>query len=160
MGWRSPKGPLQRTSKGVRVTMSKPERELLGRLLDQLRTMLLAGADQPNLRRLFPPAYHQAIDAGAETEYQRLMGDELVAARLDAIDTVTRAIDDDALLDEAGAMAFLRAVNQLRLVLGTALDLSEDDEPALVADDHPLAGEMHLYHYLSWLLEHAIDCLS
>ena len=60
--------------------MSAPERELIVRLLDDLRTLILAGGDQAILRRLFPPAYHQAVDTDAEAEYQRLMHDELVAA--------------------------------------------------------------------------------
>ena len=159
MGWRKPKGPLQQTSKGVRVTMSAPERELIVRLLDDLRTLILAGGDQAILRRLFPPAYHQAVDTDAEAEYQRLMHDELVAARLAGIETIRAAIADDTLLDDEGTMAFVRSLNQIRLVLGTALDVSED-ESIDVHDDHPLVAEYHLYHYLSWLLENALECIT
>ncbi|MEI2704896.1 MAG: DUF2017 family protein [Ilumatobacteraceae bacterium] len=159
MGWRKPKGPLQQTSKGVRVTMSAPERELIVRLLDDLRTLILAGGDQAILRRLFPPAYHQAVDTDAEAEYQRLMHDELVAARLAGIETIRAAIADDTLLDDEGTMAFVRSLNQIRLVLGTALDVSED-ESIDVDDDHPLVAEYHLYHYLSWLLENALECIT
>ncbi len=159
MGWRKPKGPLQQTSKGVRVTMSAPERELIVRLLDDLRTLILAGGDQAILRRLFPPAYHQAVDTDAEAEYQRLMHDELVAARLAGIETIRAAIADDTLLDDEGTMAFVRSLNQIRLVLGTALDVSED-ERIDVDDDHPLVAEYHLYHYLSWLLENALECIT
>ena len=159
MGWRKPKGPLQQTSKGVRVIMSAPERELIVRLLDDLRTLILAGGDQAILRRLFPPAYHQAVDTDAEAEYQRLMHDELVAARLAGIETIRAAIADDTLLDDEGTMAFVRSLNQIRLVLGTALDVSED-ESIDVDDDHPLVAEYHLYHYLSWLLENALECIT
>ena len=159
MGWRKPKGPLQQTSKGVRVTMSAPERELIVRLLDDLRTLILAGGDQAILRRLFPPAYHQAVDTDAEAEYQRLMHDELVAARLAGIETIRAAIADNTLLDDEGTMAFVRSLNQIRLVLGTALDVSED-ESIDVDDDHPLVAEYHLYHYLSWLLENALECIT
>ena len=159
MGWRKPKGPLQQTSKGVRVTMSAPERELIVRLLDDLRTLILAGGDQAILRRLFPPAYHQAVDTDAEAEYQRLMHDELVAARLAGIETIRAAIADDTLLDDEGTMAFVRSLNQISLVLGTALDVSED-ERIEVDDDHLLAAEYHLYHYLSWLLENALECIT
>ena len=159
MGWRKPKGPLQQTSKGVRVTMSAPERELIVRLLDDLRTLILAGGDQAILRRLFPPAYHQAVDTDAEAEYQRLMHDDLVATRLAGIETIRAAIADDTLLDDEGTMAFVRSLNQIRLVLGTALDVSED-ESIDVDDDHPLVAEYHLYHYLSWLLENALECIT
>lgn len=56
-------------------------------------------------------------------------------------------------------MAFVRSLNQIRLVLGTALDVSED-ESIDVDDDHPLVAEYHLYHYLSWLLENALECIT
>ena len=52
-------------------------------------------------------------------------------------------------------LAFVQAVNSVRLVLGTMLDVSEDDESGLLdddvaADDSP---EYHLYAYLSWVLD-------
>lgn len=157
---RKPAGALRRTKAGIRIAMAEAERELLVSLLDQLRQLILGGGDRPALRRLFPAAYHQPVDAEAEAEYQRLMHDELVASRLAGIDTVIRALTDDALLDDEGAMTFVRALNQVRLVLGTALEISEDDDPATVDDDHPLAAEQHLYHYLSWLLDSALDALT
>lgn len=158
--FRRPPGPLVRAAKGVKINLSTAERELLGRLLDELRTVILAGGRQDVLRRLFPPAYLEHGDQEAEAEYQRLMHDDLVAARLDSIDLVRRALDEDTLLDEDGVMAFVRALNQVRLVLGTALDVSEDDDLHSIDADDPAAGEYHLYHYLSWMLEASIDSLG
>ena len=157
---RRPPGPLQRTSDGVLITLSAPEAELVGRLLGELRQLLLAGADDEVLRRLFPPAYLQAEHQEAEAEFQRLMRDELVAARLDSIERVNRALTTGEVLDDDGVMAFVRALNQVRLVLGTALDVSEDDDLAELSDDDPMAGEYHLYHYLSWMLEASLDALD
>lgn len=160
MGWRKPKGPLQQTSKGVRVTMSAPERELIVRLLDDLRTLILAGGDQAILRRLFPPAYHQAVDTDAEAEYQRLMHDDLVAARLEAINAVDGLLSSRTPLDDDQAAALLQSLNGVRLVLGTLIDVGENDDPAKIPDDHPLVGELHLYHFLSYVLEHTVQAIS
>ena len=45
-------------------------------------------------------------------------------------------------------------------MLGTVLDVSEDDEPEEIDDDDPLAAERHLYGFLSWLLEWTVRALS
>jgi hypothetical protein len=148
---------------GFALNLAVPERELLRRLLDELRTLLLAGEDQPMLRRMFPPAYHLDENAEAESEYQRLMHEELVASRLEAIGTLDEVLATPGPrtpMDEAGVIAFMQAVNALRLVLGTLLDVSEDDDVGAIDEDDPLLGEHHLYGYLSFLLDAAVRAMS
>jgi hypothetical protein len=143
---------------GYALNLPAEERALLRRLLGELRDLLLAGTDGPLMRRMFPPAYHLADDEDAETEYQRLMHDELVASRLDALGTLDALLGGDAApsIDADGLAAFMHSVNALRLVLGTLLDVSEDEDELDVADDDPLVGERHLYGYLSYLLDSAV----
>jgi hypothetical protein len=107
---------------------------------------------------LSPPASHLADDEEAETEYQRLMHDELVASRLAAVGTLEAMLADDAgpTIDADGLAAFMHAVNALRLVLGTLLDVSEDEDELDIDADDPLVGERHLYGYLSYLLDSAV----
>ena len=51
------------------------------------------------------------------------------------------------------------AVNDLRLVLGTRLDVSEDDHD--VDPDAPDGPARLVYHYLGWLLEEIVDaCMT
>jgi hypothetical protein len=148
---------------GFALNLGTPERELLRRLLGELRALLLAGDDQPMLRRMFPPAYHLADDATAEVEYQRLMHEELVASRLEAIrvlDEVLAEPGPHSPMDEEGVIAFMQAVNSLRLVLGTLLDVSEDLDATDLDEDDPLVGEHHLYGYLSYLLDAAVRAMS
>ena len=40
---------------------------------------------------------------------------------------------------------------------GTLLDVGEDHDPEDIDDDDPMAGEHHLYMFLSWLLDHAVS---
>jgi hypothetical protein len=57
-------------------------------------------------------------------------------------------------------IAFVQSLNGLRLVLGTILDVSEDQDPDDIDEDDPLAGEFHLYNFLSWLLDWAVRALG
>jgi hypothetical protein len=151
--------PVRRTSAGFVIDLGPEGSDVVVRLLGEMRDLLLAGSDAPALRRVFPPAYHLADDAEADREYQRLMHDELVASRLAAIDAVVTVLRDDMPVDEAGLLAFMQSVNVMRLVLGTVLDVGEDDDGE-IDPDHDLAAEYHLYGYLSYLLDAAVTALS
>jgi hypothetical protein len=138
-----------------RVDLQDNEREVLRVLLDDLRDLLLEGSD-PSLRRLFPPAYGE--DEQRNAEYQALAHDELLQRRLGGLDLMTHTLDQEV-LDEEQLADWLRAVNELRLVLGTQLDVTEDDEPRIERDD-PEAPRKHLYEYLGWLLDDIVTALS
>jgi hypothetical protein len=66
----------------VRVDIPQVEREVLSRVLPQLRELLTMGAQDQRTARLFPTAYH--ADDEAEAEYQRYMHAELAASQLSA----------------------------------------------------------------------------
>ncbi len=154
--------PVERTKAGYVINLDQEEVDLIVRLLGELRSLLMDAdpAHRALLRRLFPPAYHLNDDSEAEAEFQRLMHDDLVASKLEAVTTVERLLTERRPLDEAGAIAFLQSLNGVRLVLGTLLDVGENDDPTEIADNHPLLGEMHLYHFLSYVLEYTVQALS
>ena len=154
------KPPVQRTGSTFVINLDADERDLIARLLGEMRQLLLGEAEQPVLRRLFPPAYHLADDAEADAEFHRLMSEDLAASRLTAIATVLDALQTGSLADEDAAMAFLQSINALRLVLGTLLDVGENDDLSQIADDDPMVGEHHLYGFLSWVLDWAVQALS
>lgn len=153
MGRWVPKPPVERVRHGYRINVEPEERDVLQGLLGQLRELLLGPADDPVLRRLFPTAYHLPEHAEHDAEYQRLMREDLVASRMTSIDIVDGALRSAPPLTEEQMMAFLQAINGLRLVLGTVLDVSEELDLDDVADDDPQVAEHHLYSFLSWLLE-------
>ena len=136
------------------------EGDLIRRLLCEMQSLLVGPSDNPALVRVFPAAYHLPEHAEHDAEYQRLMREELVASRLVGIDTVTAALAAKPPLDEAQVSALMQGLNGLRLVLGTVLDLSEDDDPDDIADDDPRAGEHQLYSFLSWLLEWTVRTMT
>ena len=148
---------------GFRLNVERDARALIVRLTGELRDVVLrADPTTTSLRRLFPVAYHD--DPDADDEYQRLMREELVASRLAGIESIEAALrpDDETPpeLTEAELHAVMQAVNSLRLLLGTLLDVGEDDGPTADDPDDEHAGERHLYDYLSWLLEHIVQAMT
>lgn len=152
--------PVERTKQGYRINIDERERDVVRHLLEEMRSLLLGPNDHPALKRVFPAAYHQARHAEQDAEYQRFMREELVASRLAGIETVMTALTAKPPLQEAQLLALAQALNGVRLVLGTVLDVSEDDDPDDIDPDDPLAAEHQLYGFLSWLLEWTIRALS
>jgi Domain of unknown function (DUF2017) len=151
-------GPkIKRTRKGdFDVDIPKHERELLRSVVPQLRELLDGDLDDPALRRLFPTAY--ADDPERDREYQQLVRDDLADRRRASIDTMLGSIDAKR-LDEEQLLGWMSAVNDLRLVLGTRLDVSEESD--LTPDPRDPDGPMlALYGYLGYLLETIVVAVS
>jgi hypothetical protein len=125
-------------------------------LPEQLQELLDAAPDDPRLRRLFPPAYEDEAD---EAEYRGLMGDELAAKRRRALLVLEETVDHDRLSPDE-AQAWLTALNDLRLVLGTRLDVGEDTLLHGLDPSDPRAPEYALYGYLSWLQEQLVEAIG
>ena len=141
---------------GVELRLSRDERSLLAGLAAELRALLDGAPGDPSLRRLFPPAYDDDDD---ERAYRDLMGGELLDGRRAALELITDTVDRDRLTAEE-ADTWLRALNDLRLVLGTRLDVQEDTfatEPDL---SDPRGHALAVYAYLSWIQEQLISALS
>jgi hypothetical protein len=153
------KPPFERSGGGFTVNISRDEREVIGRLMDQLRALLTTSPPTDDrIRRLFPAAYHAPSDRELDEEYQRLMRDELATSRLAGLDVVAHALAQrpGKSISSDEMMALLQALNSIRLVLGTLLDISEEDDLDAIDDGHPLSAEYHLYEYLNWLLDWAV----
>ena len=141
---------------GIELRLSRDERALLLGLAAELRSLLERESSDPSLRRLFPPAYDADQD---ERAYRELMGGELLGGRREALELLARTAGQDRLsADEADA--WLRALNDLRLVLGTRLDVQEDTFLDELSPNDPRAAELAVYGYLSWLQERLIEALS
>lgn len=145
------RNPFQRRPDGgVDVQLSDAERDVLSNVAPQLRELLVGNADgnEDSLRRLFPPAH--ASEPELEADYRAMVHDELLRKRLDDLDLLENTAGADSLsADEAEQ--WMHAVNGIRLVLGTRLEVTEESQapPA----DHPAAGQYALYEYLGYLLE-------
>jgi hypothetical protein len=140
---------------GYRVRLPRAERDVLAALPAQLRDAI--AADEPSLYRLFPPAF--VDDAAANVEYHALVGEQLVDGRLRALAELERTAHADRLTDEELG-CWLGAVESLRLVLGTQLDVTDDTYVGGIDRRDPDAPRHALYHYLSWLQEEIVAALA
>ncbi|HET8650994.1 MAG TPA: DUF2017 family protein [Gaiellaceae bacterium] len=140
---------------GVRVELSQDERDLLRQVAGELRVLLEAETDDPSLRRLYPSAHE---DADREREYRELTRNQLAAGRRRTLDVLEETAGREELRAEE-ADAWLRALNDARLVLGTRLDVTEDYDWEALDEATPRAQELALYAYLSWLQEQLIEAL-
>jgi Domain of unknown function (DUF2017) len=136
------------------VRMDAQERDLIRQLLSELRELLALSPDDPRVRRLYPAAY--ADDAEFEDEYRSLTREELQSGRLASIDAVEASVDAE-LLDIDQLTAWMQAVNSLRLVLGTMLDITDDDQELSFDPQDPNARTVALYGYLGGLLDEIVD---
>jgi hypothetical protein len=147
---------IRRRSDGTfDVRLTADERQLLRQVMDELRAVITEEVDDPSLRRLFPPTYGEAVMR--EAAYQAMAGDELRKARLFAIETIAATAERDRLTEEE-AVRWAQALNALRLVIGTRLDVTEDASPPAPNDAD--APAWALYHYLSVLLEEIVDAIG
>lgn len=145
--------PVWRAKDGsYRVELGAEDREVLRELPLQLSQAFTANPKDEAFRRLSPPAY--ADDPAAEEEYRRLVGQELSDGKTAALETLAKTADAKE-LNEDELDAWLRALNFVRLWLGTLLDVSEDEEA-----DEPEDAPHILYHVLTWLQALVIDALS
>jgi len=136
-----------------RTGLSTPERELLRALPHQAQGLL--EARDTNAARVFPVAYPQ--DAKAESEYREMMGTHLLQRHQHALDTLASTVDEPS-LDEDEIHQWLDALEVLRLVLGTQLDVSED--VIVLEESDPLAPQVAVYRYLSMLQGEIVDSLA
>jgi hypothetical protein len=147
-------GPIGRNRDGTyKLRLRAEERDLLRTLPAQL--LGLFGSGDPSLRRLFPPAYTDDVER--EAEYQRFMADDLEARHRSTLETLANTADNPTLtVDELNDWA--GALNDLRLVLGTRIDVQEDMVD--IDDDDPAAPAFHLYGYLTYLQGEVIEALA
>jgi len=152
-----PPAPIERTETGdFLLRLGPEERGLLRRLSAELEELLAAEPEDPSLKRLRPRAYE---DEEVEREFRSLMGAELESLRLENLRGLAETAGRDR-LDAEELDRWLAALNDLRLVLGTRLDVTEDQFADGFDPSAPHAYELAVYAFLTWLQEAAIDAAS
>jgi hypothetical protein len=149
---------VKRTRSGDYVLrIPPPEREVLTGVPQMLRTVLEQDdRSDPVVRRLFPSAFLE--DERASSEFDSVVRDDLMAGRLAAIETMERTLQAPRLTEEE-LEGWLAAMNDLRLVLGVRLAVTEESTPEDFADEASGAAYA-LYAYLSYLEEDVVQALS
>ena len=130
-------------------TAARPHDELVE--LTGLVTGPSTRPDDPVLARLLPD--FSTDDAQLSGALRELHEPELIAAKNGAAAVVMQTLPEAGgrvELTATQADAWLAALNDVRLALGTALDVSEDMPDELPPDD-PRSGHLGVYHWLTYV---------
>ncbi len=143
------------------VSLGRSERELLASIAPQVRRLLQDADTQDDVAvsRLFPVAYSEETDAERETEYRLLAQDELRTSHDNALAVLESSAQADR-LDEDQANAWMRALNSIRLVLGTRLGVTEEGDERPDDRDDPRMAAFAVYDFLTALLAELVDALA
>lgn len=144
------------------LTLADREIQVLQWVLSDLGRMLTDGSSIDAVtQRLFPRAYLDPTEEAAETEWQATVHDELVEMRLTAMTDVVRSLDGaveiegepgtrEIVLGEEGGANWIRVLNDARLAVGTALDITPEWEFATLDPAEP-GYEIHVLY--AWMTE-------
>jgi hypothetical protein len=149
---------VRRRDDGYELRLRDPERRVLAGMFAEFRTLLIAEspASDPAMVRLFPPAYPD--DVLRNLDYERTAGGSLLAGRLDDLDRADRALDTSR-ITEADLVATMRVVNDLRLIYGTRLDVTEDTARGDLPNEEDRAT-FDVYMWLGWFIQDTVETLG
>jgi hypothetical protein len=147
----------------VVARLDAAEAGILGLLLDQLEQLLDADADDvggdPVMARLLPDGHRGDPELAAD--YRELTEASLRSGKADDLATMRATLPPgggEVRLDQEQAAAWLRSTNDLRLAMGTRLEITEDTEPpdeVTGEEDQQLA----VYYWLTALQGSLVDAL-
>jgi hypothetical protein len=156
--------PFRRKGDELVARLEPAEVRILALLLDQLEQLLTADAEDvtgdPVLDRLLPAGHRSDPELAAD--YRELTESSLRAGKADDLATVRVGLPPDGgtvRLDREQATAWLRTSNDLRLALGTRLDIQEDTEPPedLASEE---GQQLAVYYWLTGLQGSLVDALA
>lgn len=136
-----------------RIALPDRTRDLIVKLCDELEALL--DSDSELLVRLFPPPYGD--DTERNEGYAALARPELIEHRKRSL-AVLRESSRAEELQEDQLMAWMRALNDLRLVLGSVVGIDTDDPDIGVHAE--LAETYALYEFLGGLLDLIVGALA
>ena len=156
--------PFRRKGGDVVARLEPAEAGIIGMLLDQLEQLLQAAEDDvagdPVLTRLLPDGHRGDPELAAD--YRELTETSLRSGKADDLATVRATLPPaggEVRLDPDQAAAWLRSTNDLRLALGTRLEITEETEPP-----EDVTGEEDqqrvVYYWLTGLQGSLVDALA
>ena len=151
---------ITRRHGGVRLHLDTLETAVLRRLFSELANALhrdTLDAEDPVRQRLYPAAYPD--DEAAAAEFRELTEGSLTEERLERVAACRRELDRGPIpLDDEAGDRWIRVLNDLRLAVGTRLEVSEDEQPDLPPED-PDAAQWATYYWLTGLQDGLVRAL-
>lgn len=144
-----------RTRSGGRLLLDDAETDLIRRIAGELRAILTTeqNADDPVVERLLPAAYEDVVE---EAKYKDLIGSDLVTHKLEALDVVSTSLGDrgsEVELEGDALHAWLATLTDLRLAIGTRLEVDEETMAAEIDASSVEGRSLAVLHWLGWIQE-------
>ena len=153
---------VARRGAAIVLTFVPAEVQVLQWVFGDLGRMLAGEAGVAAVtQRLFPRAYLDPTEEESEAQWQEMVHDDLVDARLDALRDVVQSLDgateargrDDArelVLTGEQAEHWMTVLNDARLAVGTALDVTPEWDFTALAPSDP---NYELHAVYAWMTE-------
>ena len=133
--------------------LTDEEKELLGMLPGVVVEAI--ESHSPYVTRLFPPTY--PFDDAAQRDIEKADTDSLADAHRRLLEGLAASVTKPVLTHEDLAN-WVGAINDIRLLIGTALDVYEEmDRPG---EDDPRFQDFVIFDYLTWLQGSLLAFLS
>lgn len=149
-----PSGPIRRIGPELFENQLREEEIELLSLLPSLVEEAIE-MNSPYVARMFPPTY--PFDAVAQSKFEKTTGDSLVEKHKVMLEGFTSSLHNKQ-LNFADLAIWVGAINDIRLLLGTTLDVYEGMEPPDPSD--PTYHNFVIYDYLAWLQGSILDFLG
>lgn len=163
---------VSESERDVLINLSGQLVEILAERVDMANSDPLAmmvgitGHDSPPedevLLRLLPNAYADPVDASefrryTESDLRRKKAQHAMLVRSQLMEMENQSI----LLDSEGALAWLGALNDIRLALGVRLKVDENsyERLELLSPEDPMHAVFAVYSWLGWLQESLVLAL-
>jgi hypothetical protein len=142
-----------------------PDADPLSRIVGLDLEARSSAPEDPALARLLPSAYRDDDEAAAD--FRRFTERSLREAKMSHARTMRHTLErsgEKIALSQPEANAWLIALNDARLALGTRLSIVQDDprfaDPESLPDDDPEAATFHVYDWISHLQDTLVRALS
>jgi hypothetical protein len=145
------------------VRLAPREREILGAIAAELASeaagevMPAGGPDEPGLARLWPDAV--AGDDEASAAFRELTEADLAEIRQARFATLAATLRAESLTDDE-ASAWMGVVNDLRLVRGTRLGVTEEVGREPIEESDPAAADTIVFLWLGWIEEQLVEAMA
>ena len=153
------RAPFRRRRDRFLVSLGADDRSMLAQLARQSRELI--GSEDPSsdpaVARLFPAAYRD--DPLMSLEFEQAMGETPKNGKLEALATLERTVEAKE-LSEDELLSWMGAVNDIRLVIGTRIDITEESTEDDFSEDDPDREGFLVYGYLTWLEDAMLRALG
>jgi uncharacterized protein DUF2017 len=152
------------------ATFAVDEVRVLRKVAGEVVALLTDGMDHgdPVVSRLFPDIYPDRPEDSRE--FRQYTESDLKTGKIDQAGAILAALPDEGegevRLDDEAAEAWLRAINDARLAMGTRLDITAEtdlsdelDEAILVDPGSSRVFQLSVYAYLGYLQESLLNSI-